>query len=307
MSFEKICEVSEKVGKRVPYWTQGAGGNISYKDNSSLWVKRSGARLIDVQTKNELSHLNKDQLLEKIRQIQSEEDYAKELKASSYSGNPSMESGFHVVLPHKWVLHFHSLASLLMFHLYEQNPSHTTQWFHQRNWHPAWMPYIQPGLQVAQWIDQKEKSNVYLMKNHGLILSFDDLENLKAWEDLELEFIKHFFPRAEELFHIKNRKDAVALMPTEVSGALKCYFPDVAVFLKEMRMLFAKTEDRYHIRRDEIEKIFLEGSLAHQNLTEILMAIFFLQKHCPDLVEIPQEQLTILPALPTEKIRKEAQ
>ena len=86
---------------------------------------------------------------------------------------PSVETTMHAVLPHRVVVHVHSVAAI--------------SWAAQRNgpealktrllglrW--AWIPYIHPGVPLALRIHKElaAKPDVLLLGNHGLVVAADD-------------------------------------------------------------------------------------------------------------------------------------
>ena len=53
--FVALCNL---IGKRIPVWNQGAGGNISLKENGELWIKASGSRLHEVTTSSGVARVD---------------------------------------------------------------------------------------------------------------------------------------------------------------------------------------------------------------------------------------------------------
>ena len=48
MIHSDLVDLCKFVGSQTPHWVQGAGGNISVKDGSHLYIKASGIRLANV-------------------------------------------------------------------------------------------------------------------------------------------------------------------------------------------------------------------------------------------------------------------
>src|SRR5262245_58512773 len=125
-----VAGACRQVGSQIPHWTQGAGGNLSLKDERWLYIKASGFRLDGVTPEKGVSRVDREKLLALLEKCRTEEEYSDALSQSRApeSPRPSMEAGFHAVLPGKWVIHFHSLAAVLMCH----------EWASQRARFDAW-------------------------------------------------------------------------------------------------------------------------------------------------------------------------
>ena len=119
----ELVAVSRRIGAGVPYWTQGAGGNLSWKDRTAdrLWIKASGIRLDRVGEGDGmgLACVLLSALRDRVANARgdaadAEVTYARWLTELAESGRPSMESGFHAVLNKEYVAHFHSLVAVLV-------------------------------------------------------------------------------------------------------------------------------------------------------------------------------------------------
>lgn len=295
-SAAEFISVSQKVGAMVPFWTQGAGGNISEKiDSSKMRIKASGTRLDEVSHDKGISLVDLKLISEKLRGPFSEKQYDELLKKSSLVGRPSMETGFHAVLKKKWVLHFHSLAAILMAH---EKTSTKTAPFKIQILTPK-----TPGLALSQQIMEAQASDAYILENHGLVLQGDTLDILKTWETFEKTFLKSY-PKIEKLAD-KSPNEIIDALPDPIKGPLKVYFPDTAVFLKELKSLLKSLgNDQYEISHQEAKKILKGGSQKEKNLVEIWLATQLLYLACPDLKEVPDKIAEGISTLPTELYRR---
>ena len=104
--FNVLKNLSEKISSDI-YLNQGPGGNLSYKDKDTMWIKSSGTWLKDAIYQNIFIPVKikntKDEL---TFELFDEEDFSyKNIK-------PSIETKLHLIFKKKFVLHTHSLNTL---------------------------------------------------------------------------------------------------------------------------------------------------------------------------------------------------
>lgn len=126
------------------------GGNISVKLKDDIIIKSSG-----VDLKSEIDRVStKDKSFEFYKKL-TEIDYLK----------PSMEINFHKAIKSKYVLHYHPVYILL---LQDDLPFDADV-----------IDYIKPGSdELAEAVSKCNKKIIYL-KNHGVILHSDSLQEIK--------------------------------------------------------------------------------------------------------------------------------
>jgi Class II Aldolase and Adducin N-terminal domain len=54
----QLSSLCQQVGAGVPWWTQGAGGNISIKEKDRLWIKATGSRLDGVTLREGIAQVD---------------------------------------------------------------------------------------------------------------------------------------------------------------------------------------------------------------------------------------------------------
>jgi len=109
-----IVELSHEFG--TPEYVKGGGGNTSYKDESTLWVKPSGTTLAGLQEDTFVT-LNRAKVNELYDVETPEEPYAREELVKNFmgeavlneAGRPSVEAPLHNILETKFVVHTHAL------------------------------------------------------------------------------------------------------------------------------------------------------------------------------------------------------
>src|ERR1700761_5163524 len=103
--FASFCALTAALGQN-PLYTQGAGGNVSLKQNGALWVKASGAWLQDAQKKNIFVVI--DQTGAATQLAKGEPEYRR--LDNDQTLRPSIETSLHVALPQRIVVHVHAVA-----------------------------------------------------------------------------------------------------------------------------------------------------------------------------------------------------
>ena len=156
-----------------PLLVQGAGGNVSWKEQETLWVKASGTWLADATTSDifvpvDLPHLE-------IAFGNSNFSVIPIIKKSPSSLKPSIETMLHALMPQRVVVHVHAieiLAHLVRTNcraIFSQMLDHNTRW--------AMVPYLKPGPNLAQAVhaelQRNQNLNVILLQCHGVVIGGD--------------------------------------------------------------------------------------------------------------------------------------
>lgn len=173
---DAVINYSEMIG-RNPALIQGAGGNVSWKEDNTLWVKASGTWLADAKTQDifipvELNTA-KASLAENNGLFQ-----AKVLSAQSL--RPSIETALHVLMPHRVVVHVHAVDVIaqVVKNNFANHLSHhldsTLAW--------GWTDYYKPGLElayaVAAVLNKTPHINAVFLANHGVIVGGENVEEV---------------------------------------------------------------------------------------------------------------------------------
>jgi rhamnose utilization protein RhaD (predicted bifunctional aldolase and dehydrogenase) len=226
---------------------QGAGGNISLKVNGVLWIKASGKWLSDALSEDIFVPLALD--CARNRALLSSEDYA----SCAYAGaslRPSIETGMHASLPHRVVIHVHSINVLTRAVLKEgekdiQLALGDIEW--------RWIPYARPGApltsEILSRIDKdSNQAIVLILANHGIVVAADTVEDalsllyqiesmLRIDESTTAYDTSHPSLKAiAHSIHAKQPKDPAVAQLALNSSAVKVarkgpLYPDHAVFL----------------------------------------------------------------------------
>ncbi len=121
---KNLVDISRKIGS-YPEFVQGGGGNTSVKINSNLMaIKASGYLLKDMTESDGFAFVNyndiNDHIKNDIISNNTEDEFSsfvkeKTSKTDNYPAlKPSIETGFHALLPYKYIVHTHSVYSNIL-------------------------------------------------------------------------------------------------------------------------------------------------------------------------------------------------
>lgn len=157
---------------------QGAGGNVSWKEDNVLWVKASGMWLADAELKEifvpvDLSHLQAA-LASKDFSVVPQVKGASDLR-------PSIETLLHALMPHRVVVHLHSIE--ILAHVVRANFREQFDALIGDSVNFECTDYHKPGSELASSISEILKNNpnadVVFMKNHGVVIGGEDIEEIR--------------------------------------------------------------------------------------------------------------------------------
>ena len=170
-----FCRMSAAIGKDTGL-VQGAGGNVSLKENGVLQVKASGKWLCDAEKENIFVPLD---LASTSRRTLSGSDDFTSCVLGEARLKPSIETGMHALLPHRVVIHVHSLNALAHAVL-EHGDEDLATLLGDIDW--RWIPYARPGAPLVKQIytridSASHKPLLLILANHGIVVSADSIEN----------------------------------------------------------------------------------------------------------------------------------
>lgn len=177
---ESVTQYSTQIGKNVSL-VQGAGGNVSWKENNILWVKASGTWLAEADHKDIFVPLNLTEVRDLI-----DEDVADFTSAriSDTQLRPSIETSLHALLPQSVVVHVHAIdviARAVMDDAQEQ----LAECLNGLNW--MWIDYVTPGLpltkKIAAKINPVRPPDIIVLGNHGLVIAGKNTEDVEDFLD----------------------------------------------------------------------------------------------------------------------------
>jgi rhamnose utilization protein RhaD (predicted bifunctional aldolase and dehydrogenase) len=170
-----LLEVSARIGGE-PLLVQAATGNTSIKLDGVLWIKASGKWLMHATQEEILIPVN---LAETLSLINQDVDPAGQSVVSG--GKPlraSIETAMHSVLPHRVVLHVHSVNTIA-WAVRRDGRAELESRLKGIEW--QWIPDVPSGLPlaraVAAAIARAPAAKVLVLSNHGLVVCGADCES----------------------------------------------------------------------------------------------------------------------------------
>jgi len=169
--WRELCAVSARLGADRAI-VQGAGGNVSLKEDGTLWVKASGCWLADAEAKDIMVPLSLEAARHRLAAGQALDAARLEDPATQHL-KPSIETALHAVLPHRGVLHVHSLNATTLSILPDGAERLKAC---EGRWSGVFIPYVRPGPELAAEIaravaSENGRPNVFVLQNHGLVVA----------------------------------------------------------------------------------------------------------------------------------------
>jgi rhamnose utilization protein RhaD (predicted bifunctional aldolase and dehydrogenase) len=148
---------------------QGAGGNVSWKDGETLWIKASGTWLSDAARKDIFVPTD----LTPLQQALAARNFAviPSLRVQS-DLRPSIETLLHALMPHPVVVHLHPIEVLA--HLVRPNFEADVK--ERLGDSVRWVStgYRKPGAPLAEAVAvvlaKAPEAQVILLQNHGVVI-----------------------------------------------------------------------------------------------------------------------------------------
>ena len=172
---EGFCEA---VGSD-PLLTQAAGGNVSWKDENTLWVKSSGAWLENARREDMFVPVDLAAIRTSIDA--GNENYVEHRLAGS-NLRPSIETALHALLPQPVVAHLHAVDALA-YSVMRDGYDRLLATLDGIDW--LWIPYRKPGARLASEVSARlcERSvapDLLILGNHGAVFCAASVAALEA-------------------------------------------------------------------------------------------------------------------------------
>lgn len=151
-------------------WVQGAGGNVSAKMHDVLWIKGSGKWMSNAYAEPIFAAVKLSGMRNRLTADESDPAMSELISISPVGLRPSIETSMHVLLPHTYVVHVHSVNVIAH--------SVSTEGFlqierHLKGLRWACVPYARPGIDLTNAITnvlQGTSVDVLILVNHGLVI-----------------------------------------------------------------------------------------------------------------------------------------
>lgn len=181
---QTISQLCADLGKD-PLLVQGAGGNVSWKENEVLWVKGSGTWLANADKQDIFVPVDLKHLQNALHQANFEAIPKVLTTQAEQKLRPSIETVLHALMPQKIVVHLHAITALshLVALACKENIDALFQHARSPLIQYAFVDYHKPGPELAGAIQQSLKhnpnANVVFLKNHGIVLGAESIEEIE--------------------------------------------------------------------------------------------------------------------------------
>ena len=175
---KELSNLSEDLGKNLNL-IQGAGGNTSVKIDEVLWVKASGYWLSDANKKNIFVPVNYKGIIENLENSNNDPVIAEVINKNEIGElRPSIETTLHAVMPQKYVVHNHSVNSIVNT-IAQSYMSELKEKLDGLDW--GVVKYAKPGLPLTEEVRKVANTgaDVIVLANHGIVIASNDIDKLK--------------------------------------------------------------------------------------------------------------------------------
>ena len=222
-----LIKISNFYGRNKDYVIAG-GGNTSFKDNETIWIKASGQSLAELNEAG-LVALNR-QMLHAIssgvysedqvaREEQVKEDLFRSIVDKGKDKRPSVETSLHEVIQYKFVVHLH--PTLINGILCSRNAKSLTQKLFGDS--VLFVPYTDPGYTLFKKLESEIVSyrakfshdpQIIFLENHGSFVGADTTEEIKKiYEEIILK-IKEQIPPLSDITPLPFNPILHKVLPT---------------------------------------------------------------------------------------------
>ncbi|MDY6484285.1 class II aldolase/adducin family protein [Acinetobacter faecalis] len=173
---DNIRKYCANIGEN-PLLVQGAGGNVSWKENNILWVKASGTCLENAEKDDIFIPVDLTHLTSEINN----KNYSVTPKViGDIHLKPSIETLLHALMPHRIVFHLHAVE--ILAHLIKHNYIDILKHSLSNNLSYAVVDYYKPGEQLASAIgtilENNPTADIVFLQNHGVVIGGDNITNI---------------------------------------------------------------------------------------------------------------------------------
>jgi len=233
-----IVELSHEFG--TPEYVKGGGGNTSFKDETTLWVKPSGTTLAGLQEDTFVT-LNRKKVnglyaVETPNDSQAREELVKNFMGEAVlndAGRPSVEAPLHNILETKFVVHTHALLVNGMT-CAKEGEAVCKRLFPDA----LWVEYIDAGYTLCMVL--KDRIDAYkaeynripqiiMLKNHGIFVSGDTAEEIRSLYTSVMDPLREEYEKlgiSEDLGSIEGSKNPA------IESQIKEIFGEDAAFIQ---------------------------------------------------------------------------
>ncbi len=276
---------------------QGPGGNTSVKFDGKMMIKASGFTFSDVAEGKGYAAVNIEDVFSSGNISNKKADEIV-IHCRPLNSRPSMEFQFHAIL-NKFVLHTHSVYADVAL-CSDNSADLLNDIFSRKDF--LLLPYVTPGLPIAKrlLIEMKKKTlpPIIFLKNHGIIVHHDDLEEaIRIYDDVERQLKNKFalpgatdeMDRVEKSSGIEfsiSKNDFEFLTNRQLTDSV--LIPDQSVFFRN-KVGYSENENKAVVVDAEKRTISFSGTSRFIKAgVEMLQAVLYIRKQIKRLGWTPE-------------------
>jgi rhamnose utilization protein RhaD (predicted bifunctional aldolase and dehydrogenase) len=281
MSLETLAEISCYYGKNSDYVLAG-GGNTSWKDEETLYIKGSGMSLADV-VPDSFVRMDRKALAEIWNKnypessVERESAVLADMMAARKSGEeqkrPSVETLLHDLMPFAYVVHLHP-ALVNGLTCSKRGEKAMTEIFADE---AIWIPLVSPGYILSKKVKiamdaYSQKNNkppaIIFLQNHGIFVGDNHTDNIKGIYDNVMNKIGALIKRRPDFSDEKQETNSAQIGEIErtlqeLSGGKTAFMQsrEIAALVKN-RASFAPISSAFspdHIVYAGSDPLFIEA------------------------------------------------
>ena len=212
LEINELIRISKYYGTNKEYVIAG-GGNTSFKDEQTIWIKASGQSLAEL-TEEGLVALSREKLHVISSNIYSDDPATREeqVKADMFRSildpgknkRPSVETSLHEIIQYKFIVHLH--PTLINGLLCSRNAKNLTLKLFGES--VLFVPYTDPGYTLfkkleSEIISYREKFShdpqIIFLENHGSFVGADTTEEIRKIYSNIIQKIEEQIPPISEI------------------------------------------------------------------------------------------------------------
>jgi len=228
---EKLVEMSNRYGSN-PEFVLAGGGNTSFKDEETLYVKGSGKALADV-TADDFVSMDRSKLSAMLRKDYPKDDDSREaaalndMMAAKLPGNedkrPSVEAPLHNLFQYKYVLHVHP-ALINGLTCGKNGEAEARRLIGDEL---VWVPLSRPGYALSVFCYEKMKEytdhtgknpRLVLLQNHGIFAAGDTVEDVDKMMLRVMSALEAHISSKPDMEPINYDKSQVEKLRSQIEG-----------------------------------------------------------------------------------------
>lgn len=327
--------VVEALGHRQDYFP-GTGGNISFKlEDGVMFIKASGKRISHMKEEDGVVPLLYHEIKEHFHTTTPSSEGEKKstelilsLVDKKAKGRPSIETGFHTLLPQA-VIHSHSAyANMLTCSSSFEKLMETV--FLGSDVPYMSIAYAKPGYYLTHLFLERvrklsSRPKVIFMKNHGIVVSSTTLQEAIQLHEKVNEQIKKYFHFKDDIYPSSNLVEVHEMCSVSDTPFLQEFirnninlfknindyilFPDLTVFCQDIVVTSDVSTNAKIIVDPATGRIIYktkskEAYCIEENLIAFAFLMTYMKEHHLRPVYISQEEADSIRNMEQEKYRK---